>query len=126
MITAESAVTRYWLRDDGIVIGRDVNTDVQRTAAVTNATLDVLAELSGPEKRPALWDPRAFDRMYPEGWLVLIERLPEMITALAILVDDDVEPFLGTFPQHMDSLLFPVRLFRDEDKAIEWLQGFLN
>ena len=126
MITAESAVTRYWLRDDGIVIGRDINTDVYRTEAVTKATLDVLAELSGPEKRPALWDPRAFDRMHPEGWLVLIERLPDLINALAILVDDAVLPFLGTFPEHMDSLLFPVRLFRDEEEAIEWLRGFLD
>ena len=126
MITAESAVTRYWLREDGIVIGRDINTDIYRTAAVTNATLDVLAELSGPEKRPALWDPRAFDRIHAEGWLVLVERLPAMVTALAILVDDDVEPLLGTFPQHIDALFFPVRLFREEEQAIEWLRGFLD
>ena len=126
MITAESAVTRYWLRDDGIVVGRDINTHIERTSAVTNDTLDVLAELSGPGLRPALWDPRAFDKMYPEGWIVLVERLPEIVSALAILIDDAVEPFLGTFPQHMDALLFPVRLFREEDAAIAWLQGFLD
>lgn len=126
MITAESAVTRYALRRDGIVIGRDINPEIERTAAVTHDNMDVLADLIGPGLRPGLWDPRAFDRIHPQGWVVLIERLPEMISALAIVVDDQLEDLLGAFPQYMDALLFPVRKFRDEEEAIIWLTGFLG
>jgi hypothetical protein len=126
MKQAESAITRYWLRDDGIVIARSINTDVERTAKATRETLVVLGQLVGTKPRPGLWDARGLSKTSPKGWVVLVQMLANFAIALAILVDDDLEAALGTFPERMDSFLFPVRLFRDEDEAIEWLQGFLD
>ena len=124
MRTVSTAVTEYTLRDDGIVIGRDRDTDIHRDTAVVTESMDALADLVGGKPAPGLWDPRALTRVYPEGWMVLINRLPDLLSSLAILVNDELESLLGAFPVLMDSMLFPVRLFREESEALEWLSQF--
>lgn len=126
MRTAATSITEYTLRDDGIVVGRDVNSAIHRDTAIVTESMDTLAELLGGEPCPALWDPRALTRVYPEGWVVLIHRLPDLVTALAIVINDELEALLGTFPGLMDSMLFPVRMFRAESEALDWLAQFLD
>ena len=126
MRTAATPITEYTLRDDGIVVGRDVNPSIHRDTAIVTESMDTLAGLLGGEPRPALWDPRVLTRVYPEGWVVLIHRLPDLVTALAILVDDELEALLGAFPGLMGSMLFPVRMFREESAAFGWLAQFVE
>ncbi|MDJ0498115.1 MAG: hypothetical protein QNJ89_09810 [Acidimicrobiia bacterium] len=126
MRTAATPITEYTLRDDGIVVGRDVDTPIHRDTAMVTESMDALAELTGGKLSPGLWDPRALTRVYPEGWVVLIQRLPDLLSALAILVNDELESLLGAFPGLMDSMLFPVRMFRDETEALDWLAQFLE
>ena len=48
------------------------------------------------------------------------------LVALAILVDDRVAGALGAFPHAIDSLMMPVKLFRDEAEAMTRLREFLD
>ena len=77
------------------------------------------------ERRPALWDVRGMARPRPGAWTVLIERIAELITAVAILMDPD-ENNVGPWPDAIDSLLIPVRVFTTEDEAIDWLTTFVD
>ena len=116
----------YTLRDDGIVVGRAVNPEIVRTADDVAESFDRLDELIDGVRRPGLWDPREVQEFPPAAWRMLITRLERSMVALAILTDEKMETALGRFPEAIDALLIPVRLFRDEDSAIEWLARFVE
>ncbi len=116
----------YTLRDDGIVVGRAVNPDRVRTPQDVASSLDRLDEATGGVRMPGLWDPRSLHHFPAPAWRTLISRLELSLLALAIMTDEQMESALGGFPQAIDSLLIPVRLFRSESEAIEWLAQFVE
>lgn len=126
MESVSTATTQFTLRDDGIVFGIDINPDIPRTSPNVGAAFDALERLVDGKPRPGLWDPRPAKSFPPGAWKTLIRRLADSITAFAIVADERVQQSLGAFPSAMDSLLIPVRVFRDEAAAIEWLQQFVD
>ncbi len=124
MRSVESAIARYTLRDDGIVVARAMNPEAPRNAETAAETLDILAGLIGDQPRPVLWDQRETPRLDPEVWIKVIERVGDMAGALAILIDEGTDHKLGTFPEAIGTLLMPTRAFFAEEPAIEWLQQF--
>ena len=122
----ETETTRFILTDDGIVVGRAVNPHVPRTAQNVSDALDQLEHLIGGEPRPGLWDPRAVDRFPPEAWRAMITRLDGSLVALAILIDERGADAFGAFPDAIDALMMPVRVFRDETEAMTWLRQFAD
>lgn len=123
MKTAESAIAHYTLRDDGIVVARDLNAEVRRTTAAVDQTMNVLMRLIDGKPRPVLWL-LGLEKSSAEGWMALIRRAPEVTKALAIVVNERTQPVLGAFPESMDALLFPVQVFEAESAALEWLGTF--
>lgn len=111
-------------RDNGIVVGRDINPETPRTAQNIADSFDRLAALTQGKRLPGLWDARAVPEFSLNLWLVFVTRIEEVAAALAILVNTEAESAFGAFPAAMDSMLIPVRLFREEDKAIDWLGQF--
>ena len=126
MKSMETETTRFILTDDGIVVGRAVNQHVPRTAQNVSDALDQLEHLIGSEPRPGLWDPRAVDRFPPEAWRAMITRLDGSLVALAILIDERGADAFGAFPDAIDALMMPVRVFRDETEAMTWLRQFAD
>ena len=124
MKIVESAIARYTLRDDGIVVARAINPKAPRNRESTAATLDVLGGLIGEEPKPVLWDHRATPRLEPEAWVQVIGRVGKMLVALAIVTDEGSSPKLGTYPNAIGALLVPTREFTDQDQAIAWLRQF--
>ena len=126
MKTVECSITRYTLRDDGIVAAIGTHPEIPRDLTTMTASLDCLAGLIDGTPRPILWDPRAVLRLFPEAWKAIIERIESLAVAVAILADDGTEEMLGPYPGAMNSLLLPVRTFTDEEQAIEWLRKFVD
>lgn len=114
----------FTLREDGIVVGRAVNPDRIRTAEDVATSFDQLDEMTGGVRMTGLWDPRALRHFPAPAWRMLVSRLEQSLLALAIMTDEHMESALGGFPRAIDSFLIPVRLFRDEAAAIEWLSQF--
>ena len=121
MRVAESAIARYTLRNDGIVVADDLNPELPRSGAAVEETMDVLLQLIEGKPRPVLWR-LGLDRSSPEGWAALIRRASEVTTVLAIVATDETRSVLGSFPATMDALLFPVRVFDNDAEAIDWLE----
>lgn len=114
------------MRDDGIVLGVGVNPEIPRTAESVSAAFDMLYQLVGGKPRPDLCDPRPAHAFPPEAWRTLISRLPESISAFGIVADERVRQGVGAFPDAMNALLIPVRVFDNETDATEWLVQFVE
>ena len=124
--TFTTEITEYSIRDDGIVLARDINLGTPRTRQNVAASLDSLAEVTGGQLHPGLWDARSVPEFPPSVWQEFVDRIDKVLIALAILVDSDVERTLGPFPTVMNSMLIPVRLFRTADEALDWLRQFVD
>ena len=121
-----SGITEYTIRDDGIVVGREINLDTPRTAQSNAESFDRLAEVLQGRQPPGLWDARSVPEFPLSVWQVFVNRIDKVVAALAILVDESGERAMGGFPDVMNSMLIPVRLFRDQNAAIEWLRRFVD
>ncbi|MDJ0954150.1 MAG: hypothetical protein QNJ81_10765 [Acidimicrobiia bacterium] len=126
MKTLRTAITEYTIRDDGIVIGRDINPETERTTQLVSDSFDRVRELTQGRRAPGLWDARSIPNFPLSVWTVFVDRIDKVVVALAILVGESGERAMGAFSEVLSSLLIPVRLFDDEAAAIEWLQQFLD
>ena len=126
MQTFSTAITKYTIRDDGIVVGRDINPETPRTAVNIAESFDRLSVVAQGRRFPGLWDARLAPEFPFSVWQVFVDRISEAVGALAILVDNEADPAFGAFPKVIDSMLIPVRLFQDEDEAIAWLGQFVD
>jgi hypothetical protein len=126
MPTVESEITQWTLRDDGVIVGVGIKPDLPRDRAIMARNLDTLAVVTAGTPRPVLWDPRAVPHIQPGAWAEIIDRVTDLVVAVAILVDDETEQMLGAYPRAMNSLLFPIRTFRSEEPALTWLETFVE
>lgn len=120
----ESDYSHYAIHDDGIATATPRKPQHPRTPELMMQALDDLERFLAGTPRPILWDPRTVVPLPPGAWRAIIERLETIVVALAILVDDEQEHGLGSFPAAIDTLLLPVRLFTDEAEARTWLVQF--
>lgn len=126
MRVVETPFSRLSLCDDGILEAHPIQRDAPRDAALLSDTLDAVDALAGGKPRPVLWDPAGTLPLRPDGWQAIVDRVDGIVEALAIVVDLAEEPLLGAFPQIMNSLLIPVRVFDDEATARQWLLQFID
>ena len=120
----ETEINQLTLRDDGILVVRSINADLPRTAQHVEEMYVALGRLIEGKRCPVLWDPRPTRSIRPDGWVAIIEGLEGLFTAIAIVIDEQAADLLGGYPEAWNSLLMPVRRFRDEDEALSWLQQF--
>jgi hypothetical protein len=80
----------------------------------------------GGKARPVLWDPAGTLPLEPDGWQTIVDRLSDMMSALGIVIDEEEAPLLGAFPESINALLIPVRIFDDEATARGWLLQFVE
>jgi hypothetical protein len=124
--TVETEITRWILRDDGIIEAVAINPEIPRDGRNMERNLDSLAALLAGKPRPVLWEPRDVLPLHPSAWAEIIDRTLELVTAVAILVDDGAEAKLFGYPAAINGLLFPTQVFNDEDAAIAWLRAFVD
>jgi hypothetical protein len=122
----QTSFSRMTLFDDGIVEAQPLATDEPRTAHVLSEAMDAIATVGGGQSRPVLWNPTGTLPLRPDGWQTIVRRAEQTISALAIVIGPEDESLLGAFPQTMDSLLIPVRVFHSETEARAWLLPFVE
>ncbi len=86
-------------------------------------TLNGASALTADGRRQGVLDARSFTSASPQAWVVFIERLASVVTALAILVSDETSPQINRFQAEIDSLPVPCRPFTDEESAVTWLRS---
>ncbi len=126
MKTVETATTRFELRDDGIVTAVELDPELERSEELVAEALDTVVSLLDGVPRPGLWDPRPLARAFPPGWRLLLDRLEDIVTVLAILLDEDTPGSDGLFPTLVQSQFVPTRIFRDEEEALSWLRTYVD
>ena len=126
MRVVETQFSRLTLCDDGILEAHPIQRDAPRNGALLSETLNALEEVSAGEPRPVIWDPAGTLPLQPDGWQVIVSRADDLFAALAIVLDSEETPLLGAFPESMNALLVPVRVFDDVVAARRWLLQFVD
>lgn len=114
----ETGGSEVWL-EDYIVHVRSTGT--RSTSESVSHTFDAIQRLAGGTPRPVFFDARSWPGGETLAWITAIERLPEFFTAIAILVDEESRPALGHYPETIDRLVIPLRIFTDRTDALDFL-----
>lgn len=115
----QTTATTVWLGDDGIVRVR-ADREIS-TGASVNETLEAVRSLIGDSRHPVLFDATAWRGGDPGAWQVVAARLDTHFSAAAVLIDPDNPPALGAFPDMLDRLMIPFRVFDSASAAVSFL-----
>ena len=110
-----------WIDSNGFI--RAQTSGEYRTNNLVEHTLNIAYALTVDERRQGILDARAPTSASPQTWVVFLERLASIVTALAILVSDKTSPQVNRFQAEIDSLRIPCRPFTDEESAVTWLRS---
>jgi len=122
----ETRVAKVWMGEDGIV--REI------FAAGAQITLDDMKEIVAIQieyakegKKPVFADMSKVRsatreaRVFSSG-----DDSIRSVSTLALLVGTPLSKVLGNFFIGLNKPSYPTKLFTSEEKAIEWLKGFVN
>ena len=113
------------LHSTGVVVVVETNPGARHTAESMETDVAAFRDLTGDQALPAVWDVRRMSRPTAEGWSALVRQIPDVLTALALVVDVETAAIAGAFPAAINSFLFPARVFEDVTEAIEWAEEFV-
>ena len=94
---------------------------VHSTRASVDETLRVARELVGDTRGPMLFDARRWPGGDAEGWASVIASIGELFSTTAMLVSEEMVDEIGPFPDAIDRLVIPFKIFTDESEAKEFL-----
>jgi hypothetical protein len=116
---------KFWLEEDGIL--RAVTDPTAKiTLEDAKAHLETIRLLNKGKRHPILADIRQIGAIYREARVYFSsEELAKDVSAVALWVGSPVSRIIGNFLIGMNKLFMPTRLFDSEEKALEWLKGFL-
>ena len=128
MIDKNHPVTEgtFWLGEDGIV-RVSVPCGAEDTLEKAKSSLEEIKKTCQGKMRPVLVDMRylksaSFEaRNYWAG-----EETAKVVTAAALWLESPVSKVLGNFYLGLNKSIAPLKLFTNEDLALEWLKGFLQ
>jgi hypothetical protein len=123
----ETRTTRIWLGTDGIL--RIVSKPFMMRQSLNDAieNMQALHRARQEEKRPVLVDIR--DAIFTDAESRRYYSRAEfstVIIAAAFIVSSPVSRVIGSLYLGLNKPPYPVRLFDAEEKALEWLSGFLD
>ena len=123
--SAETEMVEMHLDQCGVVLVVEKRPTLRHDADSMRADVAAFRTLTGGEMLPVVWDVRQMDRPTADGWQALVNELPDAVAAMAVLVDAESRPIAGSFPEVMNSFLFPSRVFEDLKEAFEWAERFV-
>lgn len=121
MLEIETTMVSMRLHRSGVVLVVENKPEVRHTAETMKADVDAFKQLTDGQVLPVVWDIRKMGRPTPEGWLAFMEQIPDVLAALALVVDAGTRNLAGAFPLAMSSFHFPSRVFDDMASAYEWV-----
>ena len=117
----ETAASFFWI-EDGII--HTQLKDTPRTAEGVAAGFAVIGDLTEGKRRPVLVDVGKRFKGGPGAWQTFISDAPSLFTAIAFVVDAELQVEVGPFPDIIHRLLVPFIVCTDRDKALAFLQSF--
>ena len=114
----ETGSAQVWI-DDGILYIR--STGVRSTPESVSRTLEVIKGLTDGVPHPVFFDARSWPGGDSPAWVAIVEGLDAHFSAVAMLVDEDRRPDVGRYPESIDRLVLPFRLFGNREAALAFL-----
>lgn len=118
----KTTATSVFVDDDGVI--HVVANGTPSTAQSVKETVSAIQSLV-PGPRPAIFDARLWPRAGSDAWTALIDALPAIVSAAAVLVRPEGMALLGGFPSAVNRLMLPMEVFTEESKAIAFIRQFL-
>jgi hypothetical protein len=119
----ETTATSVFLDERGVLhVVSNGTMSTPETVAETVAVIHIL--VSRPV--PALFDARKWPKAGSDTWMAIIDVLPSIVSASALLVLPDGEALLGGFPSAVNRLMLPLEVFTDESEATAFLEQFIT
>ena len=117
----ETTTARVWL-DGGILFMQ--STGAESTYETVQGTLRAFEQLTEGERVPLLADARIWPGGDAEAWTHFIKLASEMFTAVATVIDPENAPEMGGYPDIVDRLIVPFRVFTEMHEAVAFLEQF--
>lgn len=122
---AETRIAKMHLRKDGIIhsVGRD---DLVESLADAHEQIEAIKSINDGLKRPFLADARKLKKVEKEAREFYASAATgDVCEAVAIMAETRVSKVLINFFMKINKPAYPMRMFTDEEEAIEWLKTFL-
>lgn len=110
-----------WLDDEGIV--HMVATGVPSTAQSVEENMRLVHDLTDGKRAPIFFLAEKWQYGDPASWGRLIELIESVCSAAAVLMPEANWPKMGRFPELLDALVMPFRMFSDEAAAMAFLRS---
>jgi len=107
--------------EDGIVIHRANNE--RRTRESVSELFGVMRGLFDGVPGPVLFDARKSPGTDADGWQAAITNLESTASKVAMLIDPEPSSEVGPYPDVIDRLLIPLKVFTDETEALAFLRA---
>ena len=120
-----TSTNRHWLRDDGFLQSQALP-GAGQSLADAHGSVAAYTSLCGGRRRPLLVDlreaGRPMDRAAREFYTGT--ELSAVVSAAALLVGSPVGRVIGTFFLRIAQSATPIRIFTNEQEALDWLERF--
>ena len=122
----ETAKSKLWLGDDGIV--RIIHVpDADVTLADAKETMAAYLKINQGKHRPLFVDTKTMKSIAREARHYYAGEEAAMVaSAVALIVETPVSRVLGNFYIGLSNPHLPSRLFTSEEEALAWLKGYIE
>ena len=115
---------RIWVRDDGVV---EITWAPHVPSVLEDAldVIDAMSELTGGHAAPLLVHTEDAGPQSREARMEFVRR-QEVVSAVALLVGNPLSRMMATFFINVSRPDVPIRLFEDQEVALDWLREHLE
>lgn len=119
----ESAIQQSWIDDDGILVS--LSKSVTRTVENVKGNYELVSKITNGKPIPVIVFLTNSKKPSKETRDYVNSVLPKMYKAMAIVSNSGVGEFVMNFLFRMSKPVIPMKVFRDEKSAREWLRNYL-
>ena len=116
----EAGVSRLWMADDGVLMGKPIPGGVSTEASVKDV-MAAIDSVTGGSRPRLLYDMRELRFVSADARHLAVREFHRFVSAAAVVVDDGVSKLLMDFFEGVDQGEMPIRMFTDMDEARQWL-----
>ena len=125
----KTRVARIWLDEEGITTIVYLP-DSEETLEDAEANHAALTKINKGKKRPLFINPGLQKSVSREARMYYTNHAPEMATAVAGIITSPFVKVMANFYIGLNKIInkddFPLKFFKSEKEAIEWLNQFLE
>ncbi|MDH5606152.1 MAG: hypothetical protein OEY93_04635 [Anaerolineae bacterium] len=121
----ETSGSSIWLDEEGIV-HTEVKAVPEMTVEIVQEDIAVFEKICADFPRPFLGDIQNMSRMPREARVLAAKEAPRFVSANALVANSPISRVIGNLFLGLNRPEIPIRMFDDEESALDWLRGFLE